>query len=1409
MNFSKGAYLAPDRLHALASNTMLPETADGSALLADISGFTPATEQLRLMLGARRGAEELAVHLNRVYDTLIAVVDRHDGSIIGFAGDAITCWFGGDTSAEQATACGFALLAAMAQVEHVVLPEGPTLLLGLKIAITSGTARRLAVGDSDIQLMDVLTGTMITKLAIGEELAERGEILVDSTTVNRLGDTVEIRAWRDHSQGRFAALDSFAPAAQPPLSLPTEDLTLADNIVSPWILPALRAGVEAFPIELRPVTALFVGFSGIDFDDLNVHDRLDRFVKLAQQIVTGYAGNVLQLTIGDKGSYLYAAFGAPFAHEDDPARALNAAIDLREQAEQLGYLDPLRIGISRGIMRTGAYGGVTRRTYGVLGDEVNLAARLMSISDPGTILISDSMLTARLDHFTLQSLSLIQVKGKSQPVRVFQVVGRRDHSFEQRFYTTPLVGRDDVLQQIGNALVPILQAKHAGLIYIHGQAGMGKSRLAFEAQQRLQAQANVTWVIGQADQLSLSPLSAFVYFLRPFFGQRRENDSAANLAAFDEVFNGLLAFADESNRADLLLYRSFLAGLAGVHIPSVSYESIDEKLRIDNQIAAIKSWARAECRRQPLVIQLEDVQWLDASSLRTVQQLTYNIEDVPLSIVLTSRHNDDGTFFSIPDIYSVPVHVVDLNRLSDIGVQSIAEAVLRGEISDRLAQLILERAEGNPFFTEQLVLDLKERGVLIQIDMLWNLQPDATAEVPSSVNAVLIARLDRLAARVKGVVQTASVLGREFEVGILSRMLRESDIPAIREAERESIWSGLDEIRYLFRHALLRDAAYAMQAQERLKMLHRLAAETMETLYSDNDRHYDVLLEHWQGAQVADKILHYTVPVCERLVNITADFTRAERFLREALALGNTHSRTILLTLLAEVAEFRGDLPTAIAYYQDALNSPDIDVTLQVRTMNGLGNVYLIRAELEKVTDIMGRALTLAREHQEQLGTARALSTLGSVAYQQGDYPTARAHHEESLQLYRELNLLSGIVTCLNNLAGVATVKGDIDEARQYLDQCLLLARQVGDRQRVSNVLNALGNLAIHEGNFVAARRYYEEGLTIKRDIGARLGIGNSLANLAIVAVEQGNLEEGHVLAEASLRERRAIDNPRGIANSLILLASVAGYRNEYAVAQQYMEEALEIQRDINDRWAISTTLYNLSELELLKGEYSQAQRYAEECLALARELEQPWNIGHATRALGKIAFEQNEQTRARQLYQEAFAIYEGIKDQQGTSICLIYLGMLDMQISALLEAERQLGEAVVILRSIDDHSLSLALAVFAEVKQKLGQPQEIVYSVLREALSIAQIKDNLSAKHTTLLASIPILLAEEMYSLLGELIGLLRVQAASYADQAAVNRALEDLRPHVDPLALSSALERGQSLDLADMIARLLSALT
>ncbi|HZU86702.1 MAG TPA: adenylate/guanylate cyclase domain-containing protein, partial [Anaerolineaceae bacterium] len=526
-------YLPMDVRQALARGMELPRETEGAALFADISGFTILAEALTRSLGRRRGAEELPIMLNRVYDAVIAEVDRYGGSVVGFAGDSITCWFDSRTqklfamapvmvetqhlaslpplvcAAARAAACALAIQRAMQQFAHVNFPNIENASLSIKVAVASGNARRLRVGNPSIQRIETLAGETLSRMAVAESLARRGEILIDENTRNLLNHLITIGEWREPEsvplppnsqmvlpQGFISAATArpSQPVPQPGErfavllgleievpTLPWPDLpagALDAHIVRPWVQPPvferLEAGLGEFLTELRPAASLFLRFSGLDYDkDPAAGQKLDTFIRRVQAIALRYGGIFLQLTIGEKGSYLYIAFGAPVAQEDAPRSAAEAALDLRSLPLEFPFIKSVQIGLSLGIMRTGAYGGHTRRTYGVLGDHVNLAARLMLITEPGRILTSQAMQNAVPD-FAWQALPPVTVKGKTTPVEVSRLLGREDQRGGGKLGPrSAWVGREQELAR--------LREQPAHTILLSGAAGIGKTRLAQEA----------------------------------------------------------------------------------------------------------------------------------------------------------------------------------------------------------------------------------------------------------------------------------------------------------------------------------------------------------------------------------------------------------------------------------------------------------------------------------------------------------------------------------------------------------------------------------------------------------------------------------------------------------------------------------------------------------------------------------------------------------------------------------------------------------------------------------------------------------------------------------------------------------------------------------------------------------------
>ncbi len=491
------AYIAGDRRRALGTGAPMADRVNGSALFADISGFTALTEALVATFGPQRGAEELTRTLDVVFDAVLGELHRFGGSVIYFSGDAVTCWLDKDDGA-AAVSCGFAMQRALEKVGTIETPD-QVVELGMKVAVAAGPARRFVVGDPDVQLIDVLAGVLMDRVAECEHHAERGEVVVDLTTRAALGDRIEVSEVRGSGDDATAVVSSISADAGVAPRRPAGYPRLSTEVVRQWLLPAvyqrMRAGRGEFLSELRPAVPMFVRFAGIDYDADEAPALLDEFIQRVQWAVDGHGGNLLQLTIGDKGSYLYAVFGSPIAHEDDATRACLAALDVLSLADETAATD-LQIGIASGRVRSGTYGHRQRRTFCCLGDPVNLSARLMGSAPAGQVYVSEAVERATDGRFGFEAVGALTLKGKAAPVRAARLTGSIAGAAVLRARAVgPLVGRDEELELLVTR-ARTAQAGRGQLVSVTAEAGLGKTRLVEEAIARLGGEA--TTVAGAA-----------------------------------------------------------------------------------------------------------------------------------------------------------------------------------------------------------------------------------------------------------------------------------------------------------------------------------------------------------------------------------------------------------------------------------------------------------------------------------------------------------------------------------------------------------------------------------------------------------------------------------------------------------------------------------------------------------------------------------------------------------------------------------------------------------------------------------------------------------------------------------------------------------------------------------------------
>ena len=1215
------AYLPQDRRYALACGTPIPDRVDGAVLFADISGFTPLTEALRLALGPRQGSEALSDQINTTYDALIAQVDAYRGSVIGFAGDAITCWFDAADGppALRAAACAVGMQRAMAAFAQIALPGGGTISLALKVAVACGPARRMVVGDPAIQLLDLLAGATVARVATAEHHAVAGEIVLDAGCVAALGAAATTGAWReDGGTGEwFVPLIELttAPTMSAWPALPAD--TLSAELLQPWLLPAVYAREVArqgvFLTELRPAVVLFVRFTGIEYDsEPDAAVRLDTFIRAVQGVLARYDGVLLQVIIGDKGSYLCCACGAPVAHEDDAHRAVLAALALQHEAGATAGLLPLQIGISQGILRCGAYGGTSRRTYGILGDEVNLAARLMGVAAPGEILVSANIHPAVADRIALEPRPPVMIKGKSEPQFVFRVHGLR-HTRAMRLpeptYALPMVGRADEIAQVEPLLGQVL-AGHGQILGISAEAGMGKSRLVAEIIRRAQQRGMVGYGGACQSTGTRSPYLVWQPIWRAVFG----SDPAAPLRRQIRALEGLIEeWAAE--RADAM---PLLGPLLGLNLPENDFtEHLEPKDRQGALHAMLRDCLAAVAREAQgegggLLIVLEDVHWIDDASTALLRDLTQNIAGLPVLLVLAYRPRDPAQpqGWSVTDLPGF--HEIYLGGLVGAAVEQLIRAKLLhlfptrgGSVPVALVARLTERAQGNPFYLEELLNYLHDQ----QIDPY---QPDAweSLDLPDSLHRLILSRLDQLSGQQQVILKTSSVIGRRFLVAWLRGAFPTlappeglaGELTHLSELELTPLDTPDPELAYLFKHVITRDVTYESLGSATRAALHGQLASYVEQHAETTDALLDVLAYHYEQSDNLPKKREYLRRAGESAAARYAN-AAAISYLSRALELAppdDLNERYALLLAREQVYALqatrdaqRADLD-ALATLADTVADPVARVEVALRRTyyaNSMSDFAV--AERTAHTAIrMAQAANLPRLE------ATARQRMGFALRGMGRAAQASEHLAESLRVATAVNDTRQIWATLSVMAGVAVEQGEATTARAYLQRSLECARTLGNRRLESYTLSDLAALRNEQGDLVTADTYQSECLAAAHAIGDRWFEGRVLGN-------------------------------RGFSRHTL---------GDYAAARADGTQSLALASEIGDRQQMAATCGNLGLSALAQGDDGGAYGYFAQSLAIAEALGDRFLVGAARRGLGHVALARGDLVAASEAFQESVA---------------------------------------------------------------------------------------------------------------------------------------------------------------------------
>jgi class 3 adenylate cyclase/predicted ATPase len=997
--------------------------------------------------------------------------------------------------------------------------------------------------------------------------------------------------------------------------------------------------------ERKIVTALFADLKGSTelleaLDPEEGRAIVEPLLHIMVDAVQRYEGYVVRTT----GDGIFALFGAPIAYEDHPQRALYAALLMQQELRAHGQYQatrgrtPLeaRVGVHTGEVVAYAGEASGKAEYRLIGHTANLASRMETIAPAGSIAVSDY--TAKLceGYFELRALRATAVKGVSKPVEAYEVLGpgalRTHFELSARRGLTRFVGRERELEQIERALTRAIEGS-GQVVAVVAEAGTGKSRLFYEFKAKIPSTCKVL----EAYSVSHDKASAWlpvVELLRKYFGIQDDDEAAGRR---EKVRTTVIRL--DPALEDTLPY---LFGLLGIIEGPDPHAQMDARIKRQRTLEAIRRLLLRDSLKQPVVVVFEDLHWIDEQTQALLDLLADSLASARVLLLFNYRpeYRHEWTNKS----YYAQIRLDPLGN--DDGAVMLSALLGDGEELNPLKGLIAERTGGNPFFMEEIVQALFDEGALIRNGSVKVKRSLAQLRLPPTVQGMLAARIDRLPAAQKEILQTLAVIGRESPLALLNRVATVTELElseglaALRAVEFIYEQPSAGDTVYVFKHALTQEVAYNSLLIERRKLLHERAGHKIETLFGDQlDDHISTLAYHYSRSDNAEKAIEYLGRAGQQAL-VRSAFGEAAVFLRAALTLlrrlpedSNRDQRELLLQVpLARALQISGGY-TAIEAEEAFSRAGELcehlgDQPELFFVLHGLWAMHLLRGQRQDAYRVATELLLRIESACDQVKFLIAHGALGATLFEFGQFPSVREHLEKAVSFYyagqEKAGGLDGfdfLISWLSYLATTMNLLGFPDQALAIVEKAIALGEERGRPFILT--------FAVHFSSFVhgyrrqgdLALKSAERVIDLSRKYGFPFWLAQATCVRGEALAEQGHSAEGIADLSRGLAAMRAIEFDANRPTHLSRLAKAYGTVGRLDEALSTLDEAMALAAESGEHKLDAERFQLKGELLLKrsKSDFAEVGVCFEKSIEIARSQSAKWFELRATASLARL----------------------------------------------------------------------------------------------------------------------------------------------------------------------------------------------
>jgi class 3 adenylate cyclase/tetratricopeptide (TPR) repeat protein len=970
--------------------------------------------------------------------------------------------------------------------------------------------------------------------------------------------------------------------------------------------------------ERRVVTILFADVNGStamaeSLDPEDWAEIMNEAFEYMTRPIIHYGGTVARLM----GDAVLAFFGAPTAHEDDPLRAVLSGLDIiegiqpfRKRLKTEFDLDfNIRVGINTGVAVVGEVGSAQAGEYTAMGDEVNLASRMEQTALPGTIQITAETYRMVAPWIEAQSMGGVEIKGKRDLVPVYRVLGRKDVPTQARGIagiSSPLVGRAAELKIIDN-MVANLFRQQGQILTLIGEAGLGKSRLIDEMHKELLKShpGSFEWIEARAISYEVSrPYGLYVQTLRQVC--QIEDDEPVEVLR-GKVVQTFSSLSDDKQTSIANTIEVLLSASQGIEESTSPTKAEAVKREIFSSMLDI--W-KLKASEQPLVLVLDDLHWADQASVELTSHLFQLVEQVPIMFVCAFRpHRDSPSWLLRQDaaLNANNSHELNLSPLASMESNQLVDNILQiPDLPGDLRNAILKKTEGNPFFIEEVLRTLIDKGVIQRGEDKFQWQMAENYEefdIPDNLQALLLARIDRLDPDPRRTMQIAAVIGRFFSYRVLAEIAE--DVPDLEKHLEYLQLMGLIQLNaqspeqeFIFLHELTREAAYQSILKRQRRMYHRQVGEAIEKVSAGNlaDEAYR-LAYHFDEARDYQKALRYYRIAGSQSLKLFAN-QEANQYLRAAIDLAlKLNVTSIILSQLylsrGRALEFLNDFDAALDNYEELeeLGRTRPDRSLELAGLVPQTIIYSmpnVKFNPQIGAQLARRAMHLAIDMRDYEAEARSLWSLMLIqTFTESDLEPAIRYGEQGLTIAREHDLREVEAYLQHDLARPYMRSGRQGDAWDAYQSSQAYWREVKNYPMLADNLGSLAESYYKAGEFDKSLTHAAEGYRISEEIGNEWGMAYNNFVFGPILLERGEIDESLQALEETRRLARQSNFAGGVVATQMIQSWLYAMLGDLTNAQKYQP----LVKEFVDQYESFKALYSVNQAqnEFYAGQYQPA----------------------------------------------------------------------------------------------------------------------------------------------------------------------------------------------------------------------------